>query len=221
MIYGVKSTPAPGEKTVEPASMKVQTKVHAMSGEIIGLRFYIRGAAGRLPSVSNSRLNWFPKEGVLKTMSIAADKLREGFHNANFAQKLIREAMQKLHSTRVISGVAPEYRDRLKLLTMLWNQHGVKLAGKLPLDCTKERRWVVTLHLADITNRMDTHNIQKGVLDWLQEVGVIKNDAYVDCFPTRNRDFELDANELVISMKPLEGETKELCKTLITHMYGD
>lgn len=54
--------------------------------------------------------------------------------------------------------------------------------GPLHLNDSTNNRLIVVAYLGKQSSRFDSHNIPKGLCDWLQHNGVIKNDRNVDCF---------------------------------------
>lgn len=144
------------------------------------VRIIIRGDAARIPSTSNSRMNWFNKAPTLRLLNEALNG------SGSNAVNLLRRAREMLNRTRVVSMINPDHRKRLNHLIMLWNalpKHNLKLL------CNKDERWQVVLICGKATNRMDTHNLTKPVCDWLQHIGLIENDKNVDCWPVRSDEY--------------------------------
>lgn len=179
---------------------KSSMSVDRIAGE--GLRIIVKGPAAKIPSTSNSRMNWFPKKQILKMME-------EGKY---------ADAYRRLKQADVISMINPDFQVRLSALTTLW-QNCDRNNIKLPLPADKLNRWVVMLLLPESTNRMDSHNLAKPICDWLQEQGIIENDKYVDCVPFRNTDFQINPEKLLIGLRP-QTLVKEECKNLIRQMLA-
>lgn len=149
------------------------------------MRIIVEGPAGKIPSVSNSRLTMFPKKGILSLMQQAHDNCCD--RNEWKAISLLKSAMAKLKGTRAINTMNPEHKERLAALSLLWDSVGEEMKNGLPLDANK-RKWVVWLVLPDSLNRVDSHNVPKALCDWLEEVGIIQNDRNIDCLPLRAKD---------------------------------
>lgn len=187
---------------LEESRMRIVVHNYDQAGQPTHVTISVQGPAARVPSVSNSRLNWFPKAGILKLLSSG----------------LIKDAIALLNRTRVVASHNPEHRVRLEALSRLFaiaNTRGIGL-----LRCDKENRWLVTLHCHKDLSRVDTHNLNKSVCDWLQRIGLVENDKHVDCFPTRNQDWpEVAPNQetFVIAMR-LMSEVKSEISSLIRAM---
>lgn len=149
------------------------------------MRIIVEGPAGKIPSVSNSRLTMFPKKGILNLMQRGHDNICD--RNVPRALSYIKSAMAKLKGTRPINTMNPEHKERLAALSLLWDHVDAASKKGLPLDANK-RKWVVWLVLPDSLNRVDSHNVPKALCDWLEEVGIIQNDRNIDCLPLRAKD---------------------------------
>lgn len=52
---------------------------------------------------------------------------------------------------------------------------------QMSIGDSHDERFFALILLADSCSRMDSHNVDKGVCDWLQSVGLINNDRYGEC----------------------------------------
>lgn len=165
------------------------------------VRLKVTGPAARIPSTTNSRLNMFPKIGIVSIL--------KNIRNDGTAATRAGQAMALLKKTQVVSTINPEHRIRLDALTMLYES--LERKPKKPIPCDTDNRWLVTIHLHQDLHRVDTHNLTKPVCDWLQRIGLIANDKHVDCFPIRNQDFAVEEqSSLYICMRRLEDVRNEV-----------
>lgn len=169
---------------LQGSSMKIEVKKALEDGEPTHIVITVAGPAARVPSTTNSRLNMFPKVGILKLLG----EIENGQGQPRI---LARKAAETLKRTHVAATINPEHKVRLEALKRLYEALAQKPLK--PIKCNKDNRWLVTLHLHEDLHRVDSHNLTKPVCDWLQDVGLIENDKHVDCFPTRN----VDLNEVV------------------------
>lgn len=161
-------------------------------------RIVVTGTAARVPSVANSRMSMFPKRGIEKLMEDAVECFRQGQGTKGMAK--LQAARKELRNRRVVNTMNSDHKERLAALTLLWQNVDRRVKVNLPLDARKER-WIVWLSLPKVLNRVDSHNIPKGICDWLQEVGVLKNDLNVECLPLRAREVELNEDYLQIGIE--------------------
>lgn len=193
--------------------MKLHFRRDSLTGDVTRLRIMVCGEAARIPSVSNNRLNMFPKKRIFQCLEDITSS--SSVTNMKIAASKAKEALRQ---AQVISTINPDFKLRLEALTRLWKS--IPKQDVFPLRCDTDNRWLVTVHCHKELNRIDTHNLTKGVCDWLQSVDIIKNDAYVDCWPMRNEDWKKqtpEANLLTIAMRPLR-ELGEVISPLISTM---
>jgi hypothetical protein len=196
---------------VAGSTISLHIKANDENNQPTHLVLEVTGEAARIPSTTNSRLNMFRKSGVAAEIA----KILRGQGNPYLHAK---KALALLNTTRVISTINPQHRIRLAALSRLYD--AIKIKPRRPLICDKDNRWLVTVHIHRDLHRVDTHNLTKPICDWLQEVGLIDNDKFIECFPVRNADFATetpDTEKLYIAMRRLEDVRKEVAG-LITSM---
>ena len=185
------------------SSMELTVSAADAEGNPTWLTIRVTGPAARIPSTTNSRLNMFPKIGLTSLLR----KIKDG----TGAQRQAEQAMALLKKTHVTSTINPEHKTRLAALTKLYES--LPRRPKKALKCDTDNRWLVTIHLHQELNRVDTHNLTKPVCDWLQNIGLIANDKHVDCFPIRNADYEVPHQDsLYISMRRMEDVRDEVSR---------
>ena len=139
------------------------------------VRMDLSGMAAKLPSVANNRLLHVPKNRVL---GLAANAQLPHFRG---------QLMKELKQMRPQSSVNPRHQVYLDALTVLWQRAVEKLGGVPSFDDTKKDRLFMLVLLADSCIASDSHNLSKGFCDWTQQVGLVKNDRHLDCFPIPKR----------------------------------
>ena len=175
-----------------PASTKAETKKKKVSkreiierlradGDIelkrcfsqLGFIIKFHGALAKLPSTTNNRLITVPRQHVIK-------KIYSGASPSDLVAsvKALRGYLTK----------SEEQAARLQVMTEKWKE----LESSASVPVSKEKRGLVLILLGPACDRSDTHNMPKAVCDWLQEVGVICNDRYVDVFARRKSDCGLN-----------------------------
>jgi hypothetical protein len=197
---------------IKDSQMKLVVRKNPLTGLANYVKILISGEAAKIPSVSNNRLNMFPKKGLFGLLQ--AIQSSNSFTNVKINASRAKEVLKK---AQVVSTINPAFKVKLEALTRLWNS--IPKKNDFPLLCDKEHRWLITVHCHADLNRIDTHNLTKGVCDWLQEVLIIKNDKDVDCWPMRNDDWARDTPEnhqLTIAMRPLRDIGSEVSRLIAT-----
>lgn len=104
-------------------------------------------------------------------------------------QRLVKGIIDKTGKARGVSAPNPEREVILEALTVLYNRRIQALRVRPSfMDSPKNRLFGVML-LGDECLRMDSHNIPKAACDWLQEIGLVKNDANLDVMPVHKSRF--------------------------------
>lgn len=112
----------------------------------------------------------------------------------------------------IVSTINPEHKIRLEALTRLWESVPIKPEQ---LRCDADNRWFVLLLIHKELHRVDSHNLVKPLADWLQKIGLIRNDKFIDCAVLRNTDFGVSEPEkLYICLRRLEDVRNELAATI-------
>jgi len=92
----------------------------------------------------------------------------------------------------IVSTINPEHKVRLDALTRLYESVAIKPAR---LNCNKNVRWFCLLLIHEQLYRCDSHNLVKPLADWLQKIGIIENDKFIDCLVLRNIDYNVPKPE--------------------------
>jgi hypothetical protein len=150
----------------------------------------IEGKAANIPSVGNNR--------VLSTNTSEIKKciyslLKHPKHTRYLATQALKHIENIKPSMRKHGG----HCARLKALTVLYRQEVIK---PVRLPCTKEIPWSFHCYVSSFSNRTDSHNIPKALCDWMEEIGLIDNDLYIDlaCYRKKNfNDSDVDSLEII------------------------
>jgi uncharacterized protein (DUF885 family) len=160
------------------------------------LAIFIRGAAAKVPSTSNSKGMWFPKKGI-------GDLLRKALASDTKASVMadVSEALAKLEAFRVIAGKNPDHIDRLDAMSEMFES--VRAGSDCKMFDSPENRMFVQVVLPR-TARGDSHNYTKPLLDWLQTIGVLTNDRNADAFAIRADRFPMAETDdtLMVIVRP-------------------
>lgn len=147
--------------------------------EIKAFYMTLKGAVANIPSVSNNR-----------QMYASTDKLSELLQcivrNPRNAYFLAKKALYEAKKIRPRIATNPDHAARLKALTVLYEAETKKQRPRLPVS--KETPWAFVCFLSSESARTDSHNIPKALCDWMERVGLIENDLYIDlsCWRKKN-----------------------------------
>lgn len=167
----------------------------------------IHGEAAKVPSTSNTKQVWFPKQGI-------AALLRQALQQKNLAP--VSEALRKLEAFRVIAGKNPVHQDKLEAMSELF--HAVRGGMEVSMNDSPDNRMFVQIVLPKSV-RGDSHNYTKPILDWLETIGVLSNDRNADAFAIRCDRFALPLEDcLLIIVRPFRNvlELESLVRDMVT-----
>lgn len=161
---------------VNNSGMKISVRYQGK--EFDAMHISIDGPASKLPSTTNNRMITIERRGLAKSIRrmILDPKLR-----TSAGLKLILDAVLGLRP-RILKN--PDHLVQLKALSELLFK--IQFVEQFKLN--KDRRALVLIQLGSLNNRMDSHNLPKAFLDWLQECKIISNDRFCDAFAIRKSD---------------------------------
>ena len=156
----------------DASAMKVRFigPLHRLDGVAVS----IAGEASAIPSKSNAMMATIDKRRI---MPLA--------RNSGFAptRDMLLQELERLHATMRKN---PDHQAQLKALEVLY--HNELVRQKIPSDTppsfedTKYDRLIILILLAKSCDLRDSHNLPKAACDWLQDVGLVKNDRHADAF---------------------------------------
>jgi len=196
-----------------------QMKVNAAcaNGSAMSVIIGISGPLAKLPSTSNSRMLTVPRMGVLKSIQTMIESPGTRTHTHLHALK------NSVRSLRAMMTRNPDHVDQLTALTALWNS--ATQGEKIKFDLDADNRGAVYIFLSPLMNRMDSHNIPKAFCDWIQEIGLIPNDKYVDAYARRAIDFGMPGQESFIVIerydsRRMESQNMQWAASVLKGVYG-
>lgn len=160
---------------------------------------------------SSMRLLWAPDVpksvfdlGALQQLRIVVGGICSKFPSIGNS-RLVRGYVDKgSNKVRGSSAPSPDYQVVMEVLTRLYR---ARTSPDLPepsfLDDPKSRLFV-TVQLSDSCSRIDSHNTLKSACDWIQSIGLVRNDRNLDALAFHKRDHGhegqgFDKSEIVIT----------------------
>lgn len=174
-------------------------------GRLTRLEIELLGELSKLPSISNSRILWVDKRPLFRIIDAALSAmpavptLRAG----------LVAARKCAFAMRAINAKNPEYVATLKAMSVAYSAARERAGMPLGLHWadTGERRLFALILCGQDCNRMDSHNVLKAACDWLEEIGIIRNDRNVDALALRKTQFMQDASTTTIVLQAYEDMT--------------
>lgn len=170
-----------------------------------GFYMKVTGPAANIPSVSNNRqmsVQTYSLESLLKYI----------LKNPRNAYTLARKALNELNKIRPRITHNVDHVARIKALTVLYEQE----IGYPPVKllASKTDPWVFFCFISNFSNRTDSHNIPKALCDWMEDVGLIENDLYIDMGCWRKKHLSLtDLESLEVIGAPYRHLGSLICQT--------
>lgn len=177
-------------------ALKIRELVHGSSvkiyaskdqGGIAWMCVEFHGLVGKLPSTTNNRLLTVPRQGIL---------LQLGYLISNPGARTTENLQKLWHAVKNMRATYTKNPDQVVLLEAMTTLYRSASRGdSLHIRTGAGDRALVCMFNSPLLNRHDSHNIPKAVCDWLQEVGIVSNDKYVDVFPLRKTDWKVAGEE--------------------------
>lgn len=190
---------------VAGSSVRVRHNIDPNTNRLRYLELDLRGPVSKLPSSANSRAISANKGHLIKRVNSVA--------NVNDLNQLAN-SIQKF---RPRSFVSLDYRASLEALTKLY--HSRVAPNSLQFQADKSHRVFCLVLLGESCKNFDTHNMPKGICDWLQEVGIIENDKFLDCVAYMKRHLPLLTEEtttiIVLDNRYVQHAMKEFAEVFL------
>lgn len=113
--------------------------------------------------------------------------------------RILSVVFPKGEKPRAISSPNLEYTAILEALTRMYSE---KMLREMPQPCfldDKTNRLFMLVLLGDACSRMDSHNTTKAMCDWVQAIGLVKNDKNLDALPLLKRNHGIRGESLYAS----------------------
>lgn len=190
---------------IEELTKNGSIEVKALQGpsltqiDLRGYLFRFQGALAKLPSTTNHRMITVPRQHILKMLY--------GLKGGHSTVSMIIEAVKNLR------GYITKNEEQSALLQVMTDKVKSQLGDnprRLAID--KENRGIVLILLGPACNRSDTHNMPKAVCDWMEDLGVLSNDRYVDVFARRKVDMGMTSESSDVLVMLYDQERFDLVK---------
>lgn len=159
--------------------VKVGHKHHAVQW----VKIEISGSVAKIPSVTNNRLNTIDRRRVYRYLE---NLIATG---GNAQRHHIQEILRLTKALHPMQMKNPEHTARLVAMDHLYRS-AIGENTFAFTDSSTERLFCLIL-LSPSMNRHDSHNIPKATCDWLQHIGIVKNDLHMDCLALKKTDWAM------------------------------